>query len=478
MALTGAVSAAAPSPNVGAGPYREPTASSEGTQPPAKGVKPWRKTKYRPRLTPLPVNVTRWVQRDVETATLRASQGDMTMVGQLHRAMWRDGTINGVAGTRTGGLVRLPKRFRGTPNAIKKLSELAYAPDSPTSGEGTAQTLFETIFPDSEVAKFDWDAISCGVAIAQFVQGPEDKYPVFTRLDPEFLVYRWAEDRWYYRTLEGLLEIEPGNGRWILFTPMGRYEPWNHGSWRALARSFISKEHAILYRENYGSKLANPARVAIMPQGANEAQKQSWFAKVMGWGINTVFGAPPGYDVKLIESNGRGYEVFEAIIDHADRDAIICITGQTVTVDGGVGFANGDIHKSIRADIIQGDGNTLAGCLNAQALPAVVHDLCGENEALCIEWDTRPPADVAAQAESLEKCADAIERLDQVLTPLGHRVDVPSLCARFAVPIVGDQGGRSVPEAKVRVAEDKPGPAKAAPEPEVPDLDLDEELAS
>jgi hypothetical protein len=461
LAFAGAVQAAAPGPNAEAAPYaREPSASSEGAAQPAKTVKPWRKTKYRPRLTPLPVNITRWVQRDVETATLRAAQGDLTTVGQLHRAMWRDGTINGVAGTRTGGLVRLPKRFRGTDKAIKTL--------------GGDDKVFEAIFPDSELAKFDWDGINCGVAIAQFVQGPDDKYPVFTRLDPEFLVYRWAEDHWYYRTLEGLLEVNPGDGRWILFTPQGRYEPWNHGSWRALSRSFISKEHAILYRENYGSKLANPARVAVMPQGGSEAQKQSWFGKVMAWGINTVFGAPPGYDVKLIESNGRGYEVFKDIIEHADRDSIITIAGQTVTVDGGVGFANADIHKSIRSDVIQGDGNTLAACLNSQALPAVVSDLCGENEVLCVEWDTRPPADIKEQAESLTACADSIERLDTVLKPRGQVLDVPALCARFAVPVLGDQGGKAIPDEKIRIAEDSEGQAAPKSVPQAPELDLDD----
>lgn len=379
----------------------------------------------------------------------------MTLVGQLHRGMTRDGIIQGVAGTRTGGLVRLPKRFRGTPNACKVLGDT-----------DATIPLFDIIFPSSELARFEWDAINCGVALAQFVQGPEDKYPVFTRLDPEFLQYRWNEDRWYYRTLEGLIAITPGDGRWILHTPQGRYEPWNHGLWRANARSFISKEHAILYRENYGSKLANPARVAVMPQAASEPQKQSWFAKVMGWGVNTVFGAPPGYDVKLVESNGRGYEVFQAIIETADRDSIINIAGQTPTTDGGVGFANMDIHEAIRADIIQGDGNALCSTLNAQAMPAVVHDLCGPSEECAVEWDTSPPNDVKASADSLCASADAIDKLDTTLKARGYVLDVRGLCARLNVPIKNDPTTEKVLEQKVRVADEQ------MPDAPVPDLEL------
>lgn len=463
--LAAASASAAQSPAVNAAFNVPPTPAGDFSGPPPRGVRPWRKTRNRPRLTPLPINVTRWVQRDIEAATLRAQSGDMSTIGQLHRAMWRDGTIKGVSGTRTGGLIRLPKKFRGTPHAVKTLG-----------GQGNEATLFDTIFPPAELAMFMWDGINCGFALAQFVQGEEDRYPVFVRLDPEFLVYRWAEDRWYYRTLEGLLPITPGDGRWILHTPEGRYEPWNRGAWRALARSFISKEHAILYRENYGSKLANPARVAVMPQGANEAQKQSWFSKVMGWGVNTVFGAPPGYDVKIVESNGQGYEVFKDIIDHADRDSIIGIAGQVVTTDGGTGFSNQDIHKSIRADIIQGDGNAICSTLNSQALPAVVYDVCGPAETCCVEWDTTPPADVKAAADSLSACADAIDRLDVVLKPRGLTLDVGGLCARFSVPLLSPETGLAESDPKVRVADELP----PAPSPgelllgpvEVPDLDF------
>ena len=82
--------------------------------------------------------------------------------------------------------------------------------------------------------------------------------------------------------------------------------PWQHGLWRAVGRAYIRKEHATLHKDNWEAKLANPARVAIAPQGGTPEQAQSWFQKVMAWGVNTVFSITPGYDVKLLESNGRG----------------------------------------------------------------------------------------------------------------------------------------------------------------------------
>src|SRR5262249_22562620 len=156
------------------------------------------------------------------------------------------------------------------------------------------------------------------------------------RLDPEYLRYQWWEDRWYYQALERLLPITPGDGRWVLHTPGGRQEPWNNGIWPALARAYISKEHAFFLRENWNAKLANPARVAVAPQGSTEEQRQSWFQKVMAWGVNTVFGMMPGYDVKLLESNGRGYESFRQTIEDSNQEFMIAIAGQVVTVTGGV----------------------------------------------------------------------------------------------------------------------------------------------
>lgn len=416
-------------------PRPNDVSAAEQPQVPAAGTRPRQKTKRRPRTSPLPVSQTRWLQADVESAAQRAGSGDLTLVGQLYRTFQRDGTLQGLLGTRTGGLVRLPKRFSGTPRAVAALE-----------GEGGKPGAFERYFPQAELQQLHADGIMVGIAVAEFVQGEGDAHPTLVRLDPEFLVYRWSEDRWYYRSLDGLLPITPGDGRWVLHTPSGRYEPWNRALWQCSGRSYISKEAAFLYRENYAGKLANPARVAVAPQGAGEAQKQTWWRQVMAWGVNTVFGVTPGYDVKLLESNGRGYEVFKEIIETSDREFMISIAGQVVTVTGGAGFANANIHATIRSDIIQGDGNALADTLNAQAIPAVVHDLCGAGEEARVAWDTRPPADLKAAAESLSAASAAIDALTATLRAHGLEPDVASLASQFTVPIQGDRNGDAVPD--------------------------------
>lgn len=382
--------------------------------------------RYGGQISPLPQSQTRWYLRDVESAEHAANAGSIATVARLMRAARGDGIVAGVLSTRTDGLVALPKRFLGDDDVTAALE----------AGHESTRPDFDEMFPPSELGKFAGDYVLCGVAIGELVPVVGRSFPLFVRLDPEFLEYRWTEGRWYYRSIHGLLPITPGDGRWMLLTA-GRQSPWEHGIWKAIGKAWIRKEHAQLNKDNWESKLANPARVAVSPQGASEPQKQSWFQKVMAWGINTVFGLTPGYDVKLLESNGRGYESFLKTIANADQDMIIALAGQLVTTTGGAGFQNSDIHKSIRADLIKATAEALAHCINTQGIPVYIVSRWGEDALLTrraiVVWDVAPPQDRNAEATALISCANAIERLTKALAPHGEEPDVLAICQQFGV---------------------------------------------
>jgi hypothetical protein len=397
------------------------------------------------QLATLPTTRTRWYMADLEAAQYAADGGRLALAAQLCSAMRRDATKAGLMSTRTGGLVRLPKRFRGRADMVQDLS-----------GVGAEETcsVFEEMFPSSELELLDQDGIELGVGVAELVPVEGRDFPVMVRLPPEFLEFRWSENRWYYNSIAGPIPITPGDGRWILHIPGGRYAPWLHGLWHALGESWISKVHAQLHLANWEAKLANPARVAVAPQGATDEQKQSWFRRVMAWGINTVFGMTPGYDVKLLESNGRGYESFGLTIERSDRSYAIAIAGQVVTVDGGTGFSNQDVHKAIRADLIKRDAEALAYTLNTQGIPPWVLARYGEAalaERPIMAWDVTEPHDLASEAATLTQVAGAITALSTALQPFGRTLDITTIATRFAVPIAGDQDGDGRPDVEIEV---------------------------
>jgi hypothetical protein len=397
------------------------------------------------QLSPLPQTRTRWYLADLETTQAAADVGDLRLVGQLYRTMRRDGTLAGLLSTRTSGLVRLPKRFYGKPEIVDALQS-----------RNGSRSVFEEMFPPSELALLAADGIVAGVGIAEMCPVIGRDYPVAIRLDPEFLRYRWNENRWYYNSIAGPLPITPGDGRWLLHTPGGRISPWQSGLWPALGRAWINKEHAMLHRSNYGAKLANPARAAVAPLAATETQRAGFLQKLIAWGINTVFELPPGWDVKLIELKGEGYKVFAEDIQTSDLEFMIALAGQVVTTTGGTGFANADIHKSIRADLIKDTGDSLAYTINTQGFPPFIAQRWGVDaldEGAMVEWDVTPPRDQKAEADSMNALAVAMKALTEVLTPYGRQIDVDQLTARFGIPIAGDLNADGSPD------EDAPAPA-------------------
>lgn len=391
---------------------------------------------------------TRWYQSELETAEIAADTGNLQLAGKLIRSIRKDGVVSGVMSTATDGLVRLPKRFRGDQEVVAALEV----------GHDIVRSLFDEMCPPTELALMAADGKFLGISVGELVPVKDRDYPVLVRLDPEFLYYRWNENRWYYRATIGLIPITPGDGRWVLHVPGGRISPWQHGLWRAVGRAYIRKEHAQLHKDNWEGKLANPARVAVAPQGAAEKMKDDWWRKVMAWGINTVFGITPGYDIKLLESNGRGWESFNKTIADQNTEIIIAIAGQTVTVEGGTGFQNSDVHKTIRADLIKATADALAYTLNTQVIPQFIAKNWGEEalttRAAVVEWDVTPPKDRNSEAMSMGAAATAITQLQEALQANGLQLDIASMCERFGIPVKGDTDGDGIVDVEVDTEEE------------------------
>jgi phage gp29-like protein len=381
------------------------------------------------QLQPIASTPTEWYLADLQEAQKDADSGNLQKVARLWRSMRRDGMLYGLMKTRTSGLVALPKRWRGDEKQIEELK----------SENNGSRPIFDEMFPPEELAQMAADGIVCGVAIGEMVPVVGRSHPKLVRLDPEFLQYIWTEDTWYYSSVIGREKITPGNGRWILHVQGSYLAPWQHGVWAALGRAFIAKEHALLHRANFSAKLANPARVARAPLAATERQREGFLASLMRWGVNTVFELPPGWEVDLVESNGRGWEVFGAEVDTANQEFMVTLAGQVVTTEGGTGFSNAGIHATITADLIKETADCLAYTINTQGIPPWVIREYGEaglTDCARIEWDIAPPADRMQEAAAMTAFAGAVTQLTNALRPYEMRLDVEELNSRFGIPIV------------------------------------------
>lgn len=389
------------------------------------------------QLEPLPITKLHWFLPDLEVCQTQADRGDMQLVGMLGQSMRRDGVLRGLLDVRTS-ITSLPRRFHGgTTNLGREIIEALQAKN------GSDRSVFDEMFPANELSRFAEDGIVCGVGVGEMVPVQGRNFPVFVRRLPQNLWYLWQSNQWFYRSIAGLIPIIPGmpdaNGHcWMFYTPGGRVTPWNYGLWPALGRSFIAKEHSFYARQNYIAKLANPARVAEVPIGATEPQKQGFLQNIIAWGLNTVFELPVGWTVKLLESNGRGFEVMQADIDTCNKEYATSLCGNTVMMDGGVGFQNADIFRMMSENLIRQTAESLCHVINTQGLPYFIANRWGDGaleNAIAIEYDTSPPQDKKVQADTFVSLGTGLKALAEGLALHKRTLNVDEIAARFGIPL-------------------------------------------
>lgn len=372
-----------------------------------------------------PITKLEWFLEEVDEASKLADSGDLTRAAQLKRAMVRDPIISGLLATKSGGIVRLPKKWTGSQRVI----------DSLTSKDGGIPR-FDLLCPPQELKAMADDADLLGVALGELIPVPGREYPVLERKDPEYLFYRWQTNTWHMRSNAGLIDIEPGNGRWVLHFQGPRLAPWQQAKWHALGRSWVAKDSMQHLKRNWAFKLANAARVAVAPRAASGANRLNWFRQVAAWGVNTVFSVAEGWDVKLIESNGRGWEGFDTSIKEANEDFMIAIAGQLVSVTGGTGFSSEDLYASVRWDLIRDVAVPLGYTLSTQVLPAYTFDLFPEEfeDSPAVEFEVRKPADLTAEASIYTALGAGLQALQEVALASNLSIDVSEFFRRFDIP--------------------------------------------
>ena len=427
------------------------------------------RTQMGGQLQPFPVTQTRWFLSDLEQALQAADWGDLSIVGRLARWMRGDGVYAGHLAARCGKAVRLPKKFTGDPEMVSALE-----------GRVGVRSRFDDMFPPTELQRFAENILVVGACAAELVPVKGRDYPVMVTLEPEHLRYVWSENRWYYNSIAGRLPITPGDGRWMLGT-LGRMSPWNVGIWQSCGKAAINKAHAELNIANWEHKWANPARVGTAPAGSTDEQKQSWFQKIAAWALNPVFLTPPGYDVKLVETNGRGYESPEKTIARAERTYALAIRGEEVTSDGGKGFGNAEVPERVLTGLIADTADVIAFTINTQGIPQwvvnrTIVDADGKvrteprygEQALAVmpvlELAAKPAKDLQAQAQTLIQSATGAKAWIDLAESQGSEVDFPDICTEYGIPIKGDIDGDGTPdvEGNDAPANDVQGPDDAA----------------
>lgn len=415
-------------------------------------------------LEPIPQIKLRWYPPDIERAQQMASNGDLMLVGQLSESMNLDGVIRGLLDARTS-VVNMPRRIFSRNREIVEALEARNASD---------RSVFDEMIPSTESRLMVSDGIKVGAGIGEIVPVVGRDFGVLVRRYPQNLFYLWSRNQWYYRSIAGLLPIQPGvpdkNGNmWVLHIPGGRLAPWNSGMWNTLGRSYINKTQAIFARQSYIFRHSQPARVASAPLGATEEEREGTISALIRWALNAAFVLPVGWELKLIESNGQGIKVYNEDIATANQEIATALTGSSVMLEGAVGFGNINPFAAISQDLMDTTADGWDHTVNTQILPAFVGQRWGVEaltDATTIETDSTAPKDREAEARVMTSLATAIETLNKAIAEAQQAtseeapvtLNLTELLSRFGVPV------RRTPEVTTTTPPDTPPDGQPQPE--------------
>lgn len=393
------------------------------------------------RISPIAIDRGRWLRAHIEKAEAIANSGQLQQAAQIADWCKSDLAVGGLLSTRCS-VPRLPRIWRGDDEARQWLE-----------GEGQVPGCFDLIFPPGELEELAIDHLDLGVGVGCLVHPPSHPFPHFVRLDNQYLRYQPGEDRWQYQGYGKTYNITPDNTDgpngtpipWILHCN-GEQDPWRRGIWAGLGYDQVSEDGAGLHRDGFIWRFGNPFIMAISTLGASNEQKIEFWSAVKQWTMGFA-GITPGHDVKLLQPQATGREVFKDAEEKVERRAMLRIAGQVVTSTGGVGFANAEIFATIASYLVARTGQDLATTLNLQALPVLL-DWAARNgrisarRPLSLGYDTTPPQARQAEADVIAKAMAAFIAQWDAAEKAGDpnlRPSVEEYRARFRLPVVTDR---------------------------------------
>jgi len=230
----------------------------------------------------------------VRAALTSLELGQFWQAAQLVDAFGADDRIHGVEQTRVDALFGLPleTEIRSTD---------AKAEDYATR----VRAEWPTWFADAEIKKFLKWGLELRVAVGELLwdtASPGAWTPRFKTWDPRFLYWRWDTRTFWMITMDGPIEITPGDGHWVLYCPDGYARGWMGGHVRSLALMYLVRRWALRDWARFSEVHGLPIKKATVPAGLPPEDKEAFLADLETLGSEGL--------VRLaVDENGKGFDL-------------------------------------------------------------------------------------------------------------------------------------------------------------------------
>lgn len=401
------------------------------------------------------------------TAAAQRSAEESTYTGTLRAAadLWRaaitkDGYFAGLMSTITDGILGLPLNLQGDPGMVAALQD----------AEGTAGE-YSAMFPRNEARAVMADGIGFGVGLGQLLeptspmQRPVGGHRVL-RLkwwDPRDLRQNPYTRQWFLLTRSGEIEIHPGDGEWILYTPYPQQDAWRHGPWIYLTLGFVFSRDAKFDRQRHSEVLA-PTRVARAQKPTRKEARKDFLAGLNRMLRDNCLVLPEQWIYEIVESSGTAKitDVYKDIIEAAHKEAEVGLTGNAQMVEGPAGFANADIYRRVSDSKRRFFAETWFDCIREQALCFWALDNYGTRNAPTGGYNVESPEDAVARAKVFTEIGNGFKNLQAGCAAAGCELD-----PQWTIEVLQRSGIRAKMKGSAAPAPQAPPSPDPLPDPAV-----------
>lgn len=346
------------------------------------------------------------------------------MSSTLTDSLMRDDEIAGLIQSRLLGTKGLP--FRIEPEDQRLLDE------------------WPTLFPENTQSEVLFWTLHMGFCVCE-LRNWKSGVPTLKVWHPSHVQYDDTLKRFRVTTKEhGILTVEPGDGKWVVFTSWLEERPWMAGLIRAVGLLMVIRQ-ATLADWSRNSKVHGSASKVLKAkaQMSEVEDVQLAIAALRKMVSDSTIVLPDNCELFLLEPKIASWQVFKELRRAVEEALMILYLGQNLTtkVTGG-SHAAAKVHQQVRQDFLMGDTRILIPITQKQVIfPFLqyqrgIQDL---KQAPSAVWDATPPEDVLRAAEVRLKNAQAMNYAAQAW--LGFKkgllnVEPQKFGETFMIPIV------------------------------------------
>ena len=392
-----------------------------------------------------PLDTMFWDVERVRTARDEHARGCFERSAGLADAMMTDPRIFSGGLQRLGPLLGIPRAVRPGPHwnggglsaRVRTEAEALLTPDATACPPGTLAAGFvSTAF--------------MGVSILQNVWTPRaDGSRVDVEVRPwPMQMSQWNEYRRRYQlfTTEGLIDVEPNDGKWIVVEPNGP-RSFKFGAVRPLALVWADRSYAIRDRSNHSQAHGSVGIIGTLPPNVSiDDEEGRKFEEAIQFLHRARAGMvkPNGSSVDTFEPRTMAFQIFGQIVKDNNADVMLALNG----LDGTSVYKSISQLDGVRYDLVRVELGAATTSYNAGFLrPWALYNFGDEDVVPRLVWlvpDPREQERIDALGRQHQAFAAAVKAykaagfvvdqplVDQLAKSFG--VEPPKLSAVVAVP--------------------------------------------